>query len=68
MSVPVTDLLGNPLSELERQVADIHTALEDLARRDDLPPCVEAGARHALAATWQVMNDLNLACDYPEDV
>ena len=68
MSLPETDLLGNPLSDVERRVAEIHGALEELAAQGDLPPCVESGARHALAATWQVMNDLNLPCDPPEDV
>lgn len=67
MSIPETDLLGNPLTELEKQVAEVHAAVEALARRSDLPPCVEAGARHALAATWQIMNDLDLPCDQPED-
>ncbi|MAB88871.1 MAG: hypothetical protein VX913_05740 [Planctomycetota bacterium] len=68
MSVPDTDLLGQPLTELEQEVARVHASLEALARRDDLPPCVAAGARHALAATWQVMNDLDLPCGQPEDV
>lgn len=68
MSVPDTDLLGNPLSELEQEVARVHASLEALVRRPDLPPCVASGARHALAATWQVMNDLDLPCSQPEDV
>ena len=68
MSVPDTDLLGKPLTELEREVATVHSALEALAGRDDLPPCVAAGAHHALAATWQIMNDLDLPCSQPEDV
>ncbi len=66
-NTPETDLLGNPLTDVEKQVAEIHRAIEALARRDDLAPCVKAGADHALAATWQIMNDLNIPCGQPED-
>ena len=68
MTEPETDLLGNPLSDVEKEVAKIHAALESLAGRPDLSPCVESGTRHALAATWQMMNDLAMPCRDPEDV
>lgn len=55
-----TDLLGNPLSYLEQAVLDVHRRLQDLAVMEDAPPCVIANARHALSATWQMVNDLDL--------
>lgn len=61
-----TDLLENPLSYLEEELLDVHERLEQLALRDDLPPCAAANLRHALAATWQVVNDLDLGLDFPE--
>jgi hypothetical protein len=62
MTIPDHDLMGRPLTELEREVARVHLALEALARRPDLPPCVKADAAHAVAATWQIMNDLDIPC------
>ena len=55
-----SDLVGNVLSDLERDVLEIHHRLEKLLGRPDLPPCVEANASHARAATWQIVNDLDL--------
>ncbi|MAG56212.1 MAG: hypothetical protein CMJ83_07980 [Planctomycetes bacterium] len=68
MSVPETDLLGNPLTDIERGVAEIHASIAEMLRRDDLTPCVRAGLAHALASTWQVMNDLDVPGAAPEDV
>lgn len=66
--IPETDLLGRPLTPLEREVAAVHAALIELCRRPDLPPCIAANAATALATTWQMMNDLDLGPDHPEDV
>ena len=63
MSETAEDLLGAPLSEMERCVLEIHEKLQALLRRDDLPPCVEANTRHALGASWQMVTDLQLDCD-----
>jgi len=68
MSIADKDLLGNPLTDLERSIAEVHEALENIARQDDLPPCVAAGMAHALSCTWQVLNDLDVPCAQPEDV
>jgi hypothetical protein len=54
------DLLGNPLTELEREVWDLYERLKRLAVRPDAPPCVERNAKKALACLWQVVNDLHL--------
>ena len=66
MSTADTDLLGNALTYLEQEILDVHRRLEALATKDDVPPCVAANARHALAATWQMANDLNLDVSFPE--
>jgi len=54
------DILGRPLTETEEAVLAVHRGLEALVARTDLSPCVEANARHALAATWQIVQSLDL--------
>ena len=44
-----TDLLGRPLTEHEHAVLDVYTRLIETLRREDLPPCVAANLRSALA-------------------
>jgi hypothetical protein len=55
-----TDLLGQPLSGTDAQLAQIYSDLKAMAAREDLPPCAERNVKKALACMWQVMNDLNL--------
>jgi hypothetical protein len=55
-----TDLLGRPLTANETEIVRVYDALKDLAARDDLPPCAARNVRKALAAMWQVANDLDL--------
>jgi hypothetical protein len=58
--MPETDLLGTPTTEIERELLDAYEALKALAARDDLPPCAARNVKKALAAMWQVTNDLDL--------
>jgi hypothetical protein len=60
MSATETDLLGQALSEDERELLAAYEALKRLAAKDDLPPCAARNVRRALAAMWQVTNDLDL--------
>jgi hypothetical protein len=55
-----TDLLGRELTHAERETMNAYQTLKALARRDDLPPCAARNVRKALAAMWQVTNDLDL--------
>lgn len=55
-----TDLLGKPLTDVERQLLASYDALKSLAERDDLPPCAARNVRKALACLWQATNDLDL--------
>lgn len=57
---PRVDLLGRPLDATERDIVDVYERLKRLAARDDTPPCVQANARLALSAAWQMVNDLDL--------
>lgn len=66
-ALPAMDLLGRPLTALEKQVATLHQAVTALLRTPDLPPCIAANAAHALACTWQMMNNLDLPVSNPED-
>ena len=54
------DLLGNQLTEQERELMDVYQTLKRLAARDDLPPCAARNVRKALACMWQATNDLAL--------
>jgi len=56
----VTDILGQPISEIERELLATYTTLKALAAREDLPPCAARNVKKALAAMWQVTNDLDL--------
>ncbi len=58
--MPDTDLLGNPLTGTEHDLFAAYEALKTLAARDDLPPAVARNVKTALAAMWQVTNDLDL--------
>ena len=55
-----TDLLGTTLTAAERDAMAAYEALKALAARDDLPPAVARNVKAALAAMWQVTNDLDL--------
>ena len=55
-----SDLLGQRITETEQQLLVCYRELKTLAARDDLPPCVERNVKKALAAMWQIVNDLNL--------
>jgi hypothetical protein len=54
------DVLGDGLTEAEREILGVYQALKDLAARHDLPPCADRNVRKALACMWQVTNDLDL--------
>ncbi|MDQ2904980.1 MAG: hypothetical protein M3Y81_15690 [Chloroflexota bacterium] len=60
MTTTDTDLLGQPLTEQERELLNVYQALKDLAAHDDLPPCAARNVRRALASMWQATNDLDL--------
>ena len=62
------DLLGNPLTEQERELLQIYEILKKLAAQSDLPPCAARNVRRALAAMWQVTNDLDLQFEQLYDV
>ena len=55
-----TDMLGQQLTPPERDALAAYEALKALAQRDDLAPCAARNVRKALAAMWQVTNDLDL--------
>jgi hypothetical protein len=55
-----TDLLGNALTEQERELLNIYEALKKLAAKEDLPPCAARNVRRALMSMWQATNDLDL--------
>lgn len=65
MSPDAKDLLGNPLTADERELAALHARLEQLAQRADLPPVVVANVKQAMVMLWNACNDLALPCEEP---
>ena len=55
-----TDLLGHPLTDLERELLLVYQSLKKLAVTPDSPPCVQQNVRKALACLWQATHDLDL--------
>ena len=54
------DLLGRPLTPQEAQALAIYESLKTMAADPLLPPCAERNVKKALAAMWQIVNDLDL--------
>lgn len=68
MNPPTTDMLGHPLTETESLIVCIHEQMADLLKRPDLVPAVRSGIAHALASTYQVLNDLNIEASAPSEI
>jgi hypothetical protein len=64
-STAAKDLLGRPLTGVEQRLLAAYEGLKTLLR-EDLPPCAAANVKEAIAALWQVVNDLALASDRPD--
>jgi hypothetical protein len=56
-----TDLLGRPTTAAEDELLELYRRCKALLERDDLAPCVRAGARAATVGLWNAVNDLGLA-------
>jgi hypothetical protein len=63
----VKDLVGRTLTPAERQIVAAYRALLRVLHEPDLPPCATANVKEAVAAMWQVVNDLALRPDRPEE-
>ena len=59
------DLLGNELTDTEVEIVECYEKLKAMSERSDLSPCVVSNMRHAAAALWQVVTDLNLDWEHP---
>lgn len=62
---PARDLLDRPLSPVEARLLSAYEGLKALLH-EDLPPCAAANVKEAVAALWQVVNDLLLSADRPD--
>ena len=65
MTNEATDLLGNVLSEDERELVDIYSRLKVLSQREDLMPVATANVKQAMVLMWNACNDLALICEEP---
>ncbi len=64
MSDSAKDVLGRPLEASEARLLAAYEGLKALLE-EDLPPTARAGVAEALAALWQVVNNLALVDDRP---
>lgn len=60
-----TDILGTPLTDAEQKLMAAYRTLEALAQ-EELAPTARANVAEALAALWQVVNNLGLTLDRPQ--
>ncbi len=58
------DLIGRKLTPVEEQALSLYSGLKEFLALPDLPPCAQANGRMALAAMWQVVNDLDVEYEY----
>jgi len=61
--MPTTDLLGRPTTEVEDELLELYRRCKALLAREDLAPCVRAGARVATVGLWNAVNDLALTSE-----
>lgn len=54
------DLLGNPVTDIERETYALYQGLRELAARPEAPPSVARNAAKAASCLWQSVNDLAL--------
>lgn len=66
--LPDTDLLGHPLADHERVLLEVYTGITAALRRDDLPPCMAANLRAALAPVAVAVPDLGLRFEHLTDL
>jgi hypothetical protein len=62
------DLTGREMTASERRILRAYRSLEALREEPDLPPTVVAGIEEAIASLWQVVNNLALRYERPDDV
>lgn len=62
------DLLGNPTTDVEKEVVRLYGDLKALVQREDLPPCIARNASKALACLWQACNALDLSFEQLYDL
>ncbi len=58
------DLIGRKLTPVEEQALVLYNELKAFLSMPDLAPCAQSNARVALAAVWQIVNDLDLDFEY----
>ena len=63
--VPSNDLLGKPLTDRERELAELYLHLKKLSGAEDLPPCALMNVRQAMVMLWNACVDLNLVYEEP---
>ncbi len=49
-----------PSDDLEKKALQTYELLKEICASPDAAPCVKANAQKALAAAWQIVNDLGL--------
>ena len=63
--VPSKDLLGNALTDRERELCELYLSLKKLSSADDLAPCALMNVRQAMVMLWNACVDLDLVYEEP---
>ena len=62
------DLVGREMTASEKKILRAYRALTALLEEPGLPPSAVAGIKEATASLWQVVNDLALRYERPDDL
>ena len=62
------DLLGREMTATEAKILRAYRSLEALLLEPDLPPTAVAGIKEATASLWQVVDNLALRYERPDDL
>ena len=63
--VPTQDLLGAPLTKVERELCELYMQLKRLSADDALPPCALMNVRQSMVLMWNACTDLGLIHEEP---
>lgn len=63
--VPTQDLLGSPLTEVERELCELYMQLKRLSASEDLSPCALMNVKQSMVLMWNACTDLGLIGEEP---
>ena len=62
------DLLGREMTDAEKKILRAYASLKALLQEPGLPPTAVANVKEAIASMWQVVNNLALRYERPDEL